>query len=405
MRQVFSVARFEFLSFAKSPTFIGMTIFMIALALIGPMIPSIIGLFGNVTAERTIAVVDTTGQFDATTIDAFIPPQATFFPTIEAARNAVSEGNYNYALELRDGSFNLYVTAMGIGIANLEHSIIGMYRHLHQMEQFQAAGIDPAQTAAIMGFTPTSDILTLAAGGDIVADTMDSFFENFIYAYVMAFILYFGIMIGGQYLLTTVIREKSTKTMELLITSCKAGRMLNGKVLGVGSAVLLQLLLMVGAAVVSMNISYAISDGDAFIVNLQSEIMVYLVLFFLLGFIMFSYIYATLASTVSRMEDASSISFLPQILIIGGFFASVMGMQNPGADWVVIVSHIPFFAPFVMFARIAMDNAATWEIALSIAVQVVTIVIIAILGARIYRMGTLMYGNKPKLKDLLAAFK
>jgi len=407
MRQIFTVARFEFLSFAKSPTFIGMTIFMIALALIGPMIPTIFNMLDGVQlGERSIAVVDTTGQFDETTVDAFLTPRVTFFPTIEAARTAVYDGNFNYALELRDGAYTLYVTAMGVGVVTLEHNINAMFRNMHQINEFQAAGVSPAQTMTIMGFTPHATTMTIAHDGQIAEDDMTNFLESFIYSYVMALVLYAGLLIGGQYLLTTVIREKSTKTMELLVTSCKAGKMLNGKVLGICSAVLVQLLLMSSAAFVSMLISRQLAYGveGAFIVNLQADIVAFLVIFFLLGFIMFSYIYATLASTVSRMEDANSISVLPMVLIMAGMFASIFGGQNPGADWIVIVSHIPFFAPFVMFMRIASGLAATWEIVVSIVVQIVTIGILAALGARIYRMGTLMYGNKPKLKDFLAAF-
>ena len=405
MKQMWTVMRFEFLSFAKSPTFIGMTIFMVALALIGPMIPTIIDLFNVGGGARTIAVVDTTGQFDAATIDAFIAPNATFFPNIQAARTAVYNGDYNYALELRDGAYTLYVTAMGIGVANIEGQINAMFRNLHQVNALQDAGLEAGQAAAILGFMPAATTMTLSPAGEVAEDTLENFLENFIYAYVMGFVLYIGLLMGGAYLLTAVVREKSTKTMELLVTSCKPVRMLNGKVLGVGGAILTQLLLMAGAAFLSMMISQNIAADGTFIVSLDPEIIFYLVLFFLLGFVMYSYIYAALASTVSRMEDANSIGFLPQMLIIVGFFTSVFGSQNPGAEWVIIISHIPLFAPFAMFTRIAMGTAESWEIIVSIVAQFATIVLISYLGARIYRMGTLMYGNKPKLKDLLAAFK
>jgi len=411
MRQIRSVMRFEFLTYAKSPTFIGMTIFLAALALIGPQIPNIMGIFDNVTGERNIAVVDNTGNFPGEVVEEFLAPRATFFTDINTAREAVASGAYNYALQIDDRHYTLYATSIGMGIWGLENQINAMLRRFYQFEAFDAAGLGWAQTSAILDFFPTSDVLTIGAAGEIVEGAADSFFENWIYSYVMSFVLYFGLIIGGQHLLTTVIREKSTKTMELLVTSCKASYMLIGKVLGVGTAVLLQILLMVGAAVLSMTIAGmglfdAFGGGDvSFVVNLEFELLAFLVIFFLLGFVMYSFIYATLASTVSRMEDASSISALPLMLIMVGFFASVLGSQSPGSDFVLILSHVPLFAPFVMFMRIAMGTAATWEIIISIVAQLVTIAIIAFLGARIYRMGTLMYGNKPKLKDLLAAFK
>jgi ABC-2 type transport system permease protein len=93
------------------------------------------------------------------------------------------------------------------------------------------------------------------------------------------------------------------------------------------------------------------------------------------------------------------------MLVMVGFFAAIIGMTSPGAAWITVLSHIPFFAPFLMFMRICLGTAAFWEVAVSVLVQGATIALLAGLGARIYRMGTLMYGNKPKLRDLLAAFK
>jgi ABC-2 type transport system permease protein len=93
------------------------------------------------------------------------------------------------------------------------------------------------------------------------------------------------------------------------------------------------------------------------------------------------------------------------MLVMVGFFTAIIGMTSPGAAWITVLSHIPFFAPFLMFMRICLGTAAFWEVAVSVLAQAAAIALLAGLGARIYRMGTLMYGNKPKLKDLLAAFK
>jgi len=131
----------------------------------------------------------------------------------------------------------------------------------------------------------------------------------------------------------------------------------------------------------------------------------YLVVFFLLGFTIFAFLYAALASTCSRMEDAQSLSTLPTLLLTAGAMMVFVGMNNPGAVWVPIASFVPVISPFVMFMRICMGTAATWEILVSIAIQVASIGIVAWAAAKIYRMGTLMYGAKPTIKGLLQAFK
>jgi ABC-2 type transport system permease protein len=180
---------------------------------------------------------------------------------------------------------------------------------------------------------------------------------------------------------------------------------MNGKVLGVGAAVLSQIVLMVLAAAISMGIFGSEEAFGMIDLTFDPYIMGMLIVYFFLGFIMYAYVYAGLASMVSRMEDANSMQTFPMLLIMGGFFAAIFGMTNPGAAWVNVLSHIPFFAPYVMFMRICLGAAAAWEVAVSVAACAATIAAVAYLGGRIYRMGTLMYGNKPRIKDLLAAFR
>ena len=414
MKQISAVFRFEFLGFIKSGTFIGMTILMVAIALLGPIAPAAFHFFseGGFGGDRTIAVVDPSDMTTLVDMNDFLSPRIVLFNNIEEARAAVGEGRYNYALELDAEGYTLYVTSMGLGIVNLQNQIDSLLRNIYRLEQFGEMGISHVRAGEILDFDPIGEIMTITPTGESAADTVYGLFANMAIFYVMSFMLYFGLLMGGQYLLTTVVREKSTKTMELLITSCKASHMLNGKVLGVGAAALAQILLMIGAALIGTYISGILlllggglgdmgANGLDF--TLQPDILFYMGVFFLLGFVMLSYVYAALASTVSRMEDASSISFLPTIIIMVGFIGGIIGMQNPGAGWVAIMSQIPLTAPFFMFMRICLGTAETWEILVSIGIQIATIALLSWLGSRIYRMGTLMYGNAPKVKDIVHA--
>lgn len=411
MRKIFTVLRFEFKTYAFSKAFIISTIFILILAFAGPQVPNLINLFQGITSETTIAVYDTTGRFDENILSGFLEHRAIIFTNIDDAIDSVNEGENSFAVELGDESYRLFVTTIGIGVMQLESQLNSLFRYFYQRDRFYELGVSPVDTQAIFGFTPVAEVLMLGPGGEIDEGAVaDTFLENFIYSYVMAFVLYFALLSGGAHLLTTVVREKSTKTMELLVTSCKTTYMLVGKVLGVSLAILSQVLLLVLAAGASMLLTGFMEleglIGEAvFVVSIDAWILGMLVLFFLMGFIMYAFLYAALASTVSRMEDANSIASFPMTLIMVGFLGSIIGGSNPGADIVVVMSHIPFFAPFMMFMRISMGVAQSWEVILSIVTQFLTIGLIAFLGAKIYRMGTLMYGMKPKLKDLLAAFK
>lgn len=401
MRQLWTVTKFEFLLFAKNKAFIGITIFLMLTALIGPAAPGIISNISNITATRTIAVVDHTGAFNAEMLSLALSPDAIMFDNIEDAVTSVENGYNNYALELFLDRFYLHTMTIGIGMFTLEHQIASVISQQYIIDNFQAHGIAQDTVFEIIGFSPHREIISLGTG------EANDFFENIIYAYVLGIILYMGLMLGGAHLLTTVVREKSTKTMELLVTSCSPTTMLNGKVIGTGAAIMSQILLMVATAIVSISFVPNLFSNvdDLFTLTLNPQIMVYLVLFFLLGFTMYAYIYAALASTTSRQEDATSMSMLPQLLIMAGFFGTMISMNTPTAGWVVAVSHFPLLAPFLMFTRICMGTVATWEIMISITAQILTIVIISFLASKIYRMGTLMYGAKPTFKNLLEAFK
>ncbi|MCL2287360.1 MAG: ABC transporter permease [Firmicutes bacterium] len=406
MKQLWSVIRFEFNTFAKNKAFVGMALFLVALALIGPAIPAIINRVGRITAERTIAVVDNTGTFDQATLNAMLSPTVVMVTDMNTATRLVTDGTHNYALELNRDSFTLGVMSMGIGIFNLEHQVGDILSHMHRMDTLYAQGVAPNLAGEILAFRPSSEIITL--GATVGDGSADSFAQNVLLAYIMGLVLMIGLQTGGGHLLTVVVREKSTKTMELLVTSCPPRIMLVGKVIGTGAALMLQIIALVVSAAVSMlYVAPMLAGGaeDIFTINFSPIVLMYLLVFFLLGFLMYAFIFAALASTCSRMEDATSMGQIPILLLTAGFIMVIIGMNNPGAAWVPVVSFIPFFSPFVMFMRICMGTAANWEIFVSIAVQIFTIGVISWMAAKIYRMGTLMYGAKPSFKNLLQAFK
>ena len=403
MRQLWSVIKFEFNVYAKSKTFIAITLLLLVISLVGPLVPAIIDRVGTIGGERSIAVVDNTGQFDPAMLNEALSPTVVMMPNIETANQAVMDGTHNYALEINRDSFYLGAMTMGMGVFNLEHQIASILRTQYQMDTLHGHGLSPEASVAVLAFTPTGTLVTLGVGDDDGA----GFMGNFILVYVMSFVLLLFLQMGGGHLLTAVVREKSTKTMELLVTSCKPTIMIMGKIIGVGAALLLQIIVLAVGAIVSLQLS-PLLVGDAegvFTFNFSPVLMVYMVIFFLLAFLTFAFVYAALASTCSRMEDATSMAQIPTLLLAGAFIAVNIGMSNPGAAWIPITSFIPFIAPFMMFMRITMNTAAAWEIALSIAIQVVGIGVIAWMAAKIYRMGTLMYGAKPSFKTLLQAFR
>ncbi|MCL1997947.1 MAG: ABC transporter permease [Turicibacter sp.] len=413
MSKIWTIIKFEFLTFAKSGTFIGMAIIMGLIAIVGPTVPTLILMLGGQETATRIAIVDNTSRFDAA-LFAPLNAELSFDWSIGTAIEALGN-ELDFVIEINEDGYILRTTSTGMAVFTMQNVLDSIFQAENMSRQFDQLGIDAQTIAGIMNFTVNSQIISVNADDD--ADE-SSFFVNILLAQAMGFLLYFAFILGGQYLVTTVVREKSTKTMEILITSAKTDYLIIGKVLGVLSLSLLQLLTIIGLLLLSMSVNSwvltnaidlgTVAEGATevlmfFNFGLQPAMLTYFVLFFLLGFLIYAFLYAALASTVSRMEDAGNISTIPVLLILIAYLIMIFGVGTPDAAWITVASHIPFFTPLVMLLRIISGTVATWEIFVSIAAQILAVALMAWLGSRIYRMGTLMYGNKPKLKDILLA--
>ncbi|MCL2708205.1 MAG: ABC transporter permease [Defluviitaleaceae bacterium] len=410
MKQLFTVMKFEYLTFVKSKFFIIVTIVMVLTGLILPSVPTIGGalgggLIGSEEGSR-LGFYDATGMFGYGTFIENLPEYEIIeYSSVDEIKKAVESGGCDFAVGIEDGySYAFYVQAMKISYYNVMGQIDSMIRNGYRISKFAEAGLDESLASEIIDFAPQSRVESVSVPG---SDSAESYQENVVYAYAMIFLLYFGLLMFGQYILTSVVREKTTKTMELLITSCKSSKLIHGKVMGVGLANLTQLALLGVAAVGSIMLNASINEGaeGIFVVSIKPEILACMFAYFLLGFLAYGYVYAALGSTVSRMEDANNAAGLPMMFIIFGFIGAMAGLLTPGATWVTALSYVPLLTPMVMFMRFCMGAASGWEAALGILLQIVTIAAVGWLGGHIYRMGTLMYGKKLKPADLLRAIK
>jgi len=389
---------------------------MMLIAAIGPTIPTIIVHVGGVTPDRSIAVVDTTGRFSIDELDMHLSPNVSIVDNIHNARFLVAEGRFNYALEITGDGYSLYTTNVGMAVFSLQDQISHMLRNRYRNEQFLLLGIESWRLDSIMDFQPNAEVLVIdniqmhqtGIGFRTTAtEDFDDFFSGMAYVYVLSFVLYFGLLFGVQHILTTVMREKSTKTMEVLITAAKPDYLLNGKVLGIAAICLSQLFLLsaIGMISVAINASFTFDLEAVYTVDISGKMLGLMLIYFFLGYMLYAYLCAALASTVNRMEDAGALVQLPILLIIVALFGTMIGLSNPSVVWITVFSHIPFFSPFAMFMRVSLESTAPWELAFNIVVMILSIVLIAFLGSRIYRMGTLIYGNKLRWRDIVGAFK
>ncbi|MDT8861249.1 ABC transporter permease [Alkalihalobacillus sp. MEB130] len=225
--------------------------------------------------------------------------------------------------------------------------------------------------------------------------------------YILLFFIYFSVIMYANMIATEVATEKSSRVMEILISSVSPVKQMFAKIIGIGFVGLTQLsiLLLVGYLSIIQNQDTLV--GGFFDVfgfgDLSSSIIFYAIVFFLLGYFLYATLAALLGSLVSRIEDVQQMILPMTFLVMIGFFIAMFGLGVPDSTFITVTSYIPFFTPMVMFLRVGMLNISPVEPLLGIAILLLAIIILAIFGAKIYRGGVLMYGKSNSLKDIKKA--
>lgn len=229
----------------------------------------------------------------------------------------------------------------------------------------------------------------------------NNFFSYFLSYFSMLF-MYFMILLQGSMIATSVAREKDTRTMELLITTVKPKSLIWGKVLaGVVTSLItfLAILLsgMIGFSISVMKNHQILEILKSININLEIQDLIIFVVYLLLGVTLYYFIYAALSSLVSKLDELNQALTPINIIVVIGFIFPIMNLAYPESTLMKVLSFVPFTSPLAMFARYKMSNVNTIELLISASILVISVVLASILAAKIYRAGTLNYGNKMKL--------
>lgn len=211
----------------------------------------------------------------------------------------------------------------------------------------------------------------------------------FVYLTVMA--LYFMLIQYGNMVSTEVVVEKSSRVMEILVSSVPPAQQLFAKVLGVGLLALTQMAIVVLTGVFFFHLADPLGQLDIQLPPLPVELLLVALGYLILGYLLFATLLASLASLVSRLEDASMVQSPVYIFLVGGFFLTMYGLGSPDSPLVAAASWVPFFTPMVMVLRIGMGMVGTPEVLGSTLLMAVTIAVFVVLGARWYKRGVFRY--------------
>lgn len=420
MKKGFVVFKYEFVNLLKNKVFLAITVVLVVLISALLCAPRIAEAFA---ASSSGGEDDTPGSSAVETerdlMALYVPsgcPENALKATLQAAfpgrevvltqddeqtlKAKVDSGELSSAVVLEDSLHFRYIVKTS-GIYDVAQSQIGeALVAVYQSTALAQSGVD---------MTVAQQVLTASASGETIVTGTDQT-SSYLYTFIMIFILYFAILMYGQLISSGVATEKTSRAMELLITSVKPTQLIFGKVVGIGTAALTQLV-AIGAAVL---VFYPLNrDYWANIPMIQSlfgvtpELVGYMILFFLLGFFLYAFLFAALTSLASKMEDVNTL-IMPVILVfVAAFIVTMVSMQSGSVDNAVMkaCSFIPFTSPMAMFTRITMGEVAGWEIALSVGILLVSNGLVCWLSAKIYKIGVLLYGSRPKMREVFKMLK
>jgi ABC-2 type transport system permease protein len=380
--QVRLVAGREISTRARDKGFI-ISSLVIVLLVVGVMIFQLVS--GGTTSSTTIGVVG--GNPSVTTAlqqsgeAAGTEVTVTDLVDEAAARQAVEDGDVDAAVLDPTGDAPTLVVESSSDDDGIVRSALAGLSVAAQLAE-QGVDLQPAPQLTTTELEPADDDRGLAT----------------VVALLGVVVLYGLLILFGQFVAQGVVEEKSSRVVELLLSTMKPWQLLSGKILGLGALGLVQLVLI---AVVGVTGALALD-----VVSVPGQLIgtvLVVIGWFLVGYAFYASVYAAAASLVSRQEDLGSVLTPTTLLLVVGFIVSLQAGQDPGSTLATVTSFVPGLSPLVMPVRMAAGQAPLWEVAVSVAIMLVAIALVIRIGGRVYAGALLRTGGKTKLRDALKA--
>lgn len=289
--------------------------------------------------------------------------------------------------EVKDVSGKLYVNkSPGQELTNKVNSILSEIKIMNNMKKYNLSNEDyskimsPANLEVIQKGNSSNERMTLV--------------------YALVFGIYMITLTFGSMVANSVIEEKTNRIMETLITMAKPMELFFGKVLGVCAVGLTQILILLGAGFIMLKTSgFSMEVIES--LNLNVSIILSFIFYFLLGYLTFSMLYAAVASLATSPQDVNSSMGAITMVFVVVFLIAMNCMFNIDTTFAKVMSYIPFASPLIMFERIVLSNVAFIEIIITTIINIGFIIIVGVISSKLYRRGTLHYGNKISLMKAL----
>jgi ABC-2 type transport system permease protein len=274
-------------------------------------------------------------------------------------------------------------------------------------DRLARVGISESQASQI--FAPTAFDVTPVDPN--ATDPSANFGPRYVLAIALVILTFMAVVTYGSWVASSVVEEKSSRVMELLVTAATPRQLLAGKVLGTGAAGLTQYAAVVVAAIGGLLVQGLLAEllfgkgqtTDNTLQALSPLVLLVFGVFFLGGFALYSTLYAALGSTASRQEDVQTVTG-PMILVgMLGYFVSFAAINSIDAAWVRLLSFVPFFSPYLVTSRLILGSISPLEILVSGALLLATLLAAQAIAARLYSAGVLLYGQRVGLRSVWRA--
>jgi ABC-2 type transport system permease protein len=388
------IARREFVERGRSRVFIGVLIGSMLLILAGMFAVSLVGRPAP-SASVTVAGQGPPGLADEVqrvAADLAVDVVLVDSASVEAAREAVESGSVDAALV--DGDT---ILAVGAPSPSVDAVLRGAATASARVVAAQELGL--SETAVDTVVQPVVVVVEdLSTAGPV--DDLEV--ARGLAAFMSVVILFILVMAFGQFVGSAVVEEKQTRVAELVLAKVSTAAMLIGKVLGVGGLGLVQLVILGLTYAVGL---WAFGDGsaalDLFRLGLGS--LAWMTLWFVIGYAMYSFVFATMGATVSRLEDLQSLTYVPSVLLLPAYAVAAASLSGTASPLLAPMSMVPIWSPLLMPFRIVTGDAAWWEVVVALVGSAAFIGFLVWFGARVYRGAALRTGGRVGLREAYRA--
>ena len=403
MKDLFIVTKFTMKDMLQRKSFIITTIIFLIMIVVGFNIPNFMKMLNKDSDVNKIEIIDSGNVFEGTLeslkdLDTGYEIQISN-EDYEKIKEKIENEEIDSAIivEKQDENIEIrYIVKSATMMSGVPEDIISTLNTLYTNIQINKLGLTEEQLKSI---TPNFEF---------ALEQTDEEASGNVYAMMLlSIVLFYAIYFCAYQVSSSITTEKTSKIIETLVTSTSPKTIVLGKTLGIGIVGLLQMILLVGTALISAKMFLEPGTLDSIID--VSKITPYLgiitIIYFIFGYFEYALLYALTGSTVSKPEDIQSANGPVAILAVIGFYLSYFTMMNPASELNIFASILPISSPFCMPFRIMMGLAKPTDVIISIVILLITGIIIAKIAIKIYSNAILNYGTKMSFYDIVKMYK